>query len=63
MSLFDYQCSKSISARDEPFYALVMALIRKADHLNIAKLERAWPDVYDEFQLRYNAPEGRLPTD
>jgi hypothetical protein len=58
MSLWDYECSIEISKRDEPFYALLMAAIRKADNNNLRRLEMAFPEVVDEFKKRYDAPFG-----
>lgn len=63
MSLFDYRASQQISATDPPFYALIMAAIRKADTFNMARLRAAFPEVYAEFEARYNAPGGVLSTD
>lgn len=63
MSLFDYRASQQISATDPPFYALIMAAIRKADSQNAARLRMAFPEVYAEFEARYNAPGGMLPVE
>jgi len=60
MSLFDYQRGIEIYKEDEPFYALIMAAMLKADTNNVAKLQRVFPDVWLELQHRYNAPGGRL---
>lgn len=63
MSLFDYERSREIDKRDEPFYALVMAAMRRADTINLNKLRDAWPEVWTELQARYNAPGGRLENE
>ncbi|WP_029108699.1 hypothetical protein [Mycobacterium sp. URHD0025] len=63
MSLYDYRASQPISAIDTPFYALLMAAIRKADSQNAARLRMAFPHIHAEFQARYNAPGGVLPDD
>ncbi len=63
MSLYDYRMSRRISRDDPPFYALVMAALRKADSENARLLRAAWPEVCDEFTVRYNAPGGMLPDD
>lgn len=63
MSLYDYQMSQKASAQNYPFYALVMAAIRQADSDNLAALKFAFPDIYIEFELRYNAPGGCLTQD
>ena len=63
MSYYDYRLSQRISTRNEPFYALLFALIREADSDNIEKIKRQWPDVWQEFYDRYNAPGGILEGD
>ncbi|MGP4054131.1 hypothetical protein ACTWP6_04795 [Mycobacterium sp. 4D054] len=63
MSLFDYRASQHIGVSDPPFYALIMAAIRKADSQNAARLRMAFPEIYAEFEARYHAPGGTLPTD
>ena len=60
MSLYDYQQSEKISAENPPFYALIMAAMRQADDINGAFLKQAWPEVWTELRLRYNAPGGLL---
>ena len=60
MSLYDYRVSQKISADDPPFYALIMAAMRKADTTNEYKLRAAWPDVWEELGKRYPAPGGFL---
>ncbi len=63
MSLFDYRVSREIEAKDYPFYALVMAAMRKADENNLAKLKAAFPRVWQELGERYQAPLGILAGD
>ena len=58
MSHFDYD--RSIAMGDEPFYALIMAAMRRADTDNAALLKAAFPEVWDELYARYHAPGGRL---
>lgn len=60
MSLYDYNISKELGTQDVPFYALVMAAMRKADNDNERLLRQAWPDVWDELFARYHAPGGLL---
>lgn len=60
MSHYDYQKSAVIALHDFPFYALIMAAIRQADSDNQIKLERAFPETYQEFMQRYHAPGGYL---
>lgn len=61
VSRYDYKVSRQLD--DIPFYALVMAAMRRADSRNLVLLRSAFPDVYDELHARYNAPGGVLPTD
>ena len=61
MSHYDYKASQQIAAKDYPFYALIMAAMRKADSANAEYLEQAFPMVWRELQARYNAPGGYLP--
>ena len=61
MSLFDYNASEKIALADYPFYALIMAAMRRADTVNSVKLQRAFPQVHAELAIRYNAPGGYLP--
>lgn len=63
MSTYDYELSILISARDEPFYALLFALMRRADDENTEKLKRMWPDEWEELYQRYHAPGGFLEGD
>jgi len=65
MSLYDYTRSIEVTARiaSEPFYAVVMALMRLADTENQAKLRAAWPEVWGELQARCLASGGILPED
>ena len=58
MSRYDYEISKDI---DYPFYALIMAAMRKADSFNIVRLKTVYPKVWEELQARYDAPGGILP--
>lgn len=48
---------------DQPFYALIMAAMRKADSYNAEKLRYVFPEVWVELQERYNAPGGFLRED
>ena len=63
MSLYEYDVSREIDAKDYPFYSLLMAAMRKADSDNTVKLQANWPDIWDELQARYNAPGGTLEGD
>lgn len=61
MSLYDYK--RSMTLGDVPFYALIMAAMRRADTQNLAKLKDAWPLVWQELDQRYHAPGGYLPRE
>ncbi len=65
MSLYDYEVGQHIVAEygDDEFYGLIQACMRLADTDNLEKLKRGFPDVWTDLQARYNAPEGKLPTD
>lgn len=63
MSYHEYRASHEIAQHDYPFYALVMAAMRKADTRNAAILQRAYPNVWAELEERYNAPGGQLEAD
>lgn len=63
MSAYDYLASFEISKTDPPFYALIMAAMRRADTENLAQLRAAFPDTYTELEARYNAPGGLLPDE
>lgn len=58
MSKYDYIRSQVLSS--EPFYALIMAAMRKADSQNLPPLQHAFPEVWQELQARYDAPGGEL---
>lgn len=60
MTLYDYQKSKEI---DAPFYAIIMAAMRKADSINFEKLRYAFPETFNEFAKRYCAPGGIIEGD
>jgi len=60
MSLYDYNVSREIESKGYPFYALLMAAIRQADSDNLVKLRDAFPEVFRELNLRYNAGGGIL---
>ena len=63
MSYHEYQVSTQLAIQDVPFYALIMAAMRKADTLNAALLRSAFPTVWAEVDARYNSPGGQLETD
>ena len=60
MSRFDYEASKEIIMEDPPFYALIMAAMRKADSDNVILLANAFPEVWTELAKRYHGPGGLL---
>ena len=63
MSYHEYRTSQEIEARDFPFYALIMAAMRKADTDNLFRLQRAFPETWRELLMRYHEPGGRLEGD
>lgn len=63
MSLHEYRRAIELKRADEPFYALVMAAIMRADSDNVARFAEAFPETYYETLLRYNSPGGELGRD
>jgi hypothetical protein len=63
MSLHEYMTSTALAALDPPFYALIMAAMRKADTDNANRLRMAFPAVWNELQARYHAPLGMIEGD
>ena len=61
LSLYEYEQSQKIEMRRYQFYALLAALIRQADTDNTEKIKATWPDIYESFLTRYNAPMGVVP--
>lgn len=61
MSRYDYERSKDLALTDVPFYALIMAAMRRADTANHAALKAAFPEAWQELESRYHAPGGMLP--
>ena len=64
MSKYDYQRSQILEAdRENSFYSLIMAAMRKADDVNIEKLKLVFSDTWQELNARYNAPGGKLENE
>ena len=63
MSYHHYKASAELLRGDPPFYALIMAAMRKADTRNVELLRSSWPDVWEDLQARYWAPGGVLESD
>ena len=61
MSRYDYDQSKRLT--EQPFYALIMAAMRKADTDNETMLRSCWPGAWRELRDRYWAPGGIVPGD
>jgi len=55
-----YLESQAVSRNDPSFHALLFAMIRTSDEVNLAYIERAWPWAVDEFKQRRAAPGGAL---
>jgi hypothetical protein len=60
MSQHTYANGRIIS-RMYGFQDALEAAMRLADPDSLAKLKAGWPEVWDELNRRYNAPEGLLP--
>ena len=63
MSLHDYRVSRALEHDGVPFFACVMAAMRRADSTNLAKFQRAFPDVWQELEKRYVSPGGLLSSE
>ena len=63
MGYQDYKTSITIVSKGYSFYSIIMAAMRRADELNLGRLKRLWPDVYDEWKRRNKTPEGKLTQD
>jgi hypothetical protein len=60
VSLYDYEVGRELERQDVPFHALIMAAMRRASTDNLARLQAAFPAVWEELQARYHAPGGVL---
>ena len=64
--ILDYLGSQKVAAEihrltaGSDFYTLIMTAFRFADTDNLEKLKAAFPELFDEFYARYNAPGGVL---
>jgi hypothetical protein len=58
-----HRASAEISQEDPPFYALLFALMRKADTEHQNRIKELWPDAYRELWLRTVSPDGLLVED
>lgn len=61
MSYVDYIAGRAIADKEYPFYAIIMAAMRRADTENLQKLQEAFPGTFKELRTRYNSPGGYLP--
>ena len=52
MTSNEYLKSIEIGMKEYPFNALIMAVMRKANPADMAKLKQGWPDTYREFMDR-----------
>ena len=63
MSHQEYQEAKMLEEKDTPFYALIMAAMRRADTDNLVKLRNAFPETWKELDERYHMPGGLYITE
>ena len=56
MSLFEYE-------KGRQFETVLQAAMRLSDSDNFLKLKSAFPDSWEELQLRYNSPDIILESD
>ena len=59
-SPYDFNSRNAIRKLDPTFYAILYALLEKADTANAERIEKAWPGFTAEARARYNAPGGLL---
>jgi hypothetical protein len=59
-TLADYQDSKKLNATDHSLASLIFAAIQKADNFNLNRFRMVFPEYYDEFMARYQAPGGAI---
>ncbi len=60
MSLHEYRDSIQLTDQHHTFYGLIMAAMIKADTHNAELLGVAFPEVREELEARYHAPNGYL---
>ena len=51
---YAYRKARELEKEDVPFYALILAAMRKADGDNTYKLRSQWPEVWSYLVHRYN---------
>ena len=54
MSLYDYQKSKEIAAKETSFVSLIMAAAWNTNTLNYGKLKATFPEIIEEFEKKYS---------
>ncbi len=59
--LYAYRVSLEMKRDDPPFSALIFCAMMKADSQNIEILRSAYPELWEELDIRYNASGGWLP--
>ena len=63
MTVYDYKESLQVTKECYSFGAMLMALMRKADSKNMAKIEAVWPVEVAEFKARSLCRGGVLPEE
>jgi hypothetical protein len=64
VSLYQFQQAQDIQRDYDPSVdTLIMAAVRHADPVNLAKLEAAWPELVAEWRYRYWSGSGLLPRE
>jgi hypothetical protein len=63
MSLHDFKLARLSRVAELPFATLIMAAAGRADSVNYARLEAAFPEIVAETRARWNSEGGRLPSD
>jgi hypothetical protein len=60
MNQYDFRDGILLSKQDNSFHTLLVAAFRKADDKNLRRLKTAFPEEFENYQLRYNAPNSGL---
>lgn len=58
LSWHSYLASKEVERRDFPFYAIIVAAMKKADDDNLRALKHVFPGLFEQALERYNQPMG-----
>lgn len=63
MTYESFEAALKLTGKKTPFETLLMAAMRSATTSDQAKLQKAFPEVFDELVQRQNSRDGHLPGD